>query len=171
MAGMWLSNLASTVNRLLRPAVAVLHGIGAGVLTAMMLLTASDVTLRYVFNRPIVGSFDLTEYMMAIMVAFSLAYCALLKGHVSVDIIVSRLPSRAQAVIDGITGLLSIFLFSLITWQSWVYMKLLFASGVESSVLLIPRYPFAGLVFLGSAFLTLMLVANFLEYLSQAVPK
>jgi TRAP-type C4-dicarboxylate transport system permease small subunit len=168
---MWLSKLADAVNRLVRPAVTILHGAGVGVLAAMMVLTASDVTLRYVFNRPIVGSCDLTEYMMAILVSFSLAYCAFYRGHVSVDIIVSHLPRRAQAAIDSVTRLLGIFLFALITWQSWVYMKLLFASGLESTVLLIPRYPFAGLVFLGSAFLTLALLANFLEFLSQAVLK
>ena len=168
---MWLSTLADSVNRLVRPVVTVLHGAGVGVLAAMMVLTASDVTLRYVFNRPIVGSFDLTEYMMAIVVSFGLAYCAFFRGHVSVDIIVSRLPQRAQAVIDGITGLLGIFLFALITWQSWIYMKLLFNSGLESTVLLIPRYPFAGLVCLGSAFLTIALLVNFLEFLSQAVEK
>ncbi|HUU65585.1 MAG TPA: TRAP transporter small permease [Dehalococcoidales bacterium] len=168
---MWLSKLAETVNRLVHPAVAVLHGAGVGVLAAIMVLTASDVILRYVFNRPIVGSFDLTEYMMAIVVSFSLAYCAFFKGHVSVDIVVSRLPRRAQAVIDGITGLLGIILFSLITWQSFVYMKLLFDSGLKSTVLLIPRFPFAGLVCLGSAFLTVVLVADFLEFLSRAVRK
>jgi TRAP-type C4-dicarboxylate transport system permease small subunit len=168
---MWLSKLADTVNRFVRPAVTILHGAGVAVLAAMMVLTASDVTLRYVFNRPIVGSFDLTEYMMAIVVSFSLAYCAFFKGHVSVDLVISRLPQRAQAVIDGITGLLGIFIFTMITWQSWVYMKLLFASGLESSVLLIPRYPFAGLVFLGSAFLTVTLLAGFLEYLARAVQR
>jgi TRAP-type C4-dicarboxylate transport system permease small subunit len=168
---MRLSKLADAVNRFVLPVVTILHGVGAGILVAMMVLTASDVTLRYVFDRPIVGSFDLTEYMMAIVVSFSLAYCAFFKGHVSVDLIINRLPRRAQAVIDGITGLLGIFIFTLITWQAWVYMKLLFASGLESSVLLIPRYPFAGVVLLGSAVLTITLVASFLEYLAQAVRK
>ena len=50
-------------------------------------------------------------------------------------------------------------------------MTLLFDSGLKSTVLLIPRFPFVGLVCLGSAFLTIVLLANFLEYLSQAVRK
>ena len=149
----------------------MLHSVGVGVLAMMMLLTAGDVTLRYVFNRPIIGSYDLTEYMMAIVVSFGLAYCAFLKGHVRVDLIVSHLPQRLQAAIDSITGLFGFILFSIITWQSFVYMKLLFGSGMESTVLLIPRFPFAGLVCLGSAFLTIVLLANFLEFLSQAVRK
>jgi TRAP-type C4-dicarboxylate transport system permease small subunit len=168
---MWLSKAAESLNKLVHPAVRALHGAGVGVLAVMMVLTAADVTLRYVFNRPIVGSLDLTEYMMAIVVSFSLAYCAFLKGHVRVDLIVDHLPQRLQAVIDSITCLLGVFLFSLITWQGFVYVGILIDSGVKSTVLLIPRFPFVGLVCLGSGFLTLVLLANFLEFLSQAVRK
>ena len=168
---MWLSKAADSLYKLVCPATRVLHGAGVGVLAVMMLLTAGDVTLRYVFNRPIVGSFDLTEYMMAIVVSFGLAYCAFLRGHVRVDLVVSHLPQRLQATIDSVTGLLGIALFSIITWQSFVYMRLLFTSGLESTVLYIPRFPFAGVVCLGSAFLTIVLLANFLEFLSQAVRK
>jgi len=168
---MWLGKAADSLNKLVQPAARILHGVGVGILAVLMVLTASDVTLRYVFNRPIVGSLDLTEYMMAIVVSFGLAYCAFLKGHVSVDLIVSHLPQRTQATIDSITGLFSVILFSLITWQSYVYTQLLFASGLKSTVLLIPRFPFAAMVCLGSAFLTIVLLANFLEFLSQAVRK
>jgi TRAP-type C4-dicarboxylate transport system permease small subunit len=168
---MWLSKAADSLNKVVRPAVGVLHGVGVGVLAMMMLLTASDVILRYVFNRPIVGSYDLTEYMMAILVSFGLAYCAFVKGHVRVDLIVTHLPQRLQSVIDSITGLLGIILFSIITWQAFIYMKLLFDSGLKSTVLLIPRFPFAGLVCLASAVLTVTLLADFLTFLSQAVRK
>jgi TRAP-type C4-dicarboxylate transport system permease small subunit len=168
---MWLSKAADSLNKLVHPAVRALHGAGVAVLAVMMVLTAGDVTLRYVFNRPIVGSLDLTEYMMAIVVSFSLAYCAFLKGHVRVDLIVSHLPQRVQAVIDSITGLLGVILFSVITWQGFVYMGILVDTGLKSTVLLVPRFPFAGLVCLGSAFLTLVLLANFLEFLSEAVRK
>lgn len=168
---MWLSKAARSLNKCIRPAVEVLHSVGVGVLAVLMVLTAGDVTLRYVFNRPIVGSYDLSEYMMAIVVAFAIAYCAFLKGHVRVDLVVTHFPPRVQAIIDSFTGLLSLILFGFITWQSYVYMKLLFDSGLESTVLLIPRFPFAGLVCLGSAFLTIVLLADFLEFLSQAVRK
>ncbi len=168
---MWLSKIADSLNRFIHPAARLLHSAGVSVLAILMVLTASDVTLRYVFNRPIVGSYDLTEYMMAIVVSFGLAYCAFFKGHVRVDLIISHFPQRLQATIDSITGLFGVILFSLITWQSFEYMALLFDSGLKSTVLLIPRFPFAGLVCLGSAFLAIVLLANFLEFLSQAVRK
>lgn len=166
---MWLSNASDWLNRVVSPVSKVTHRIGVGVLAVMMFLTAGDVTLRYVFNKPIPGSFDLTEYMMAIVVAFSLAYCAVMKGHVRVDIVVARFPQRAQAIIDIITGLISIGILSLITWQCFVHMKALSASKVTSSVLYIPSFPFAGLVGFGSALFTLVLLTNLIDYLYQAV--
>ncbi len=168
---MWLSKAVDWLNRIIRPAGTVLHSVGSGVLALMMLLTAGDVILRYVFNRPIVGAFDLTEYMMAIMVSFGLAYCALMKGHVSVGLVVSRFPQRVQAIIDMITSLLSLGMFTLITWQCFVNVKLQFASGFTSTVLLIPVFPFAAMVGLGSTMLTLVLLIDFLDSLSRAVRK
>ena len=165
---MWLSRAADSLNRVVHPASGALQSVGASVLVVLMLLTASDVTLR-AFNRPILGAVDLTLCMMAVLVAFSLAYCAVRKGHVKVEVLVERLPQRFQAIIDSITGLFGLGLFSLITWQCFVYMESLFASKITSMILLIPSFPFAGLLGFGAAWFTLALLADFLDSLSQAV--
>lgn len=166
---MWLSKAADALNKVIRPVSKWFHSIGVGILAVMMFLTAADVALRDL--KPILGSFDLTEYMMAIIVSCGLAYCAVMKGHVKVDLVVSRFPQRVQAIIDTVTGLLGLILFSLISWQCFVYAKLQLASGVTSSVLLIPVFPFVGVVGLGSALLTIVLLSDFLNYLSRAVSR
>ena len=51
---MWLDRTSGSLYGTIRPVSIVLHGVGAGVLTVMMLLTASDVTLRQ-FKIPIMG--------------------------------------------------------------------------------------------------------------------
>jgi len=168
---MWLSKAADLLYKVVRPASGALHSVGISVLGLMMLLTAADVTLRYVFDRPIIGSFDVSEYMMAVLVAFGLAYCAVMKGHVRVELVVSRLPQRTQAILDSITGFVGFVLFFVITWQCFAYVKILYDSKVTSSVLHIPPYPFAALVGLGSAWLTLVLLADFFDFLSKAVKK
>ena len=168
---MWLSKAADSLSRVVRLISGAIHSVGIGVLAVMMLLTASDVILRYVFNRGIPGSFELTEYMMAIVVAFGLAYCAVKKGHVKVDLVVARFPQRAQAIIDSVTGLLGLGLFSFITWQCCIYIKVQFASKIASSVLYIPAFPFVAVVAFGSALLTLVLLADFLDFLSRTVKR
>ena len=168
---MWLSKAADSLDRVVRPLSGAFYSVGIGVLAVLMFLTAGDVTLRYVFNRPITGTFDITQFMMAILVSFGLAYCAVKKGHVRVDLVVSHFSKRAQTIIDAITGLFGLGLFSLITWQAAVNMKELWGSGLTSSVLLTPVFPFAGLVALGSACLTLVLLSDFLNFLSEAVKR
>ncbi len=81
----------------------LLSGIAAAILALMMFLTALDVCLRYFFNRPLAGAFELVGYMMAILVPFSIAYCYQQRGHIVVDLFMERLRAKTRAVIDIIT--------------------------------------------------------------------
>jgi TRAP-type C4-dicarboxylate transport system permease small subunit len=166
---MWLVKAADTIYKLMSPLSKVLLVVGAASLTAMMFLTASDVALRYFLNKPISGAFDLTEYMMAIVFALGLPYCTVQKRHVKVDILMERLPERIQAVITAITTPLSLAFFSLIAWQSIVYMQIQFNTNIVSSVLLIPRYPFIVILFLGYAGFVIVLLADFLNLIAKVI--
>jgi len=166
-----LNRVAYSADRVISKISRWLHSVGVSILAAMMLLTFADVALRYVFNRPISGSYELTEFMMAVLLTFGIAYCAVVKGHVTVDVVVSRFPQRVQAIIDSITCLLGLSLFSLITWQCILYAAEKYGSGHGSVVLEIPIYPFIGLIALGSLVFCLALLAHLIEFLSQAVEK
>jgi TRAP-type C4-dicarboxylate transport system permease small subunit len=168
---MWLGKAADTIYRFISPVSKVLVGIGSAALAAMMFLTAADVTLRYVFNKPIMGAFDLTVYMMVILFAFALPYCAVKKGHISVDLLIGRLPQKVQTIINTITAPLGLGLFVLIAWQAIVYMLIQKETNIASTVLNIPRYPFVGLLFIGVACLSVVLLADFLKTLSEVSKK
>ena len=167
---MWLDRASDSLYSVVRPVSVVLQGVGAVVLASMMFLTAGDVTLRQ-FKYPIMGTDDITAFLMAILVSFGLAYCAIRKGHVRVELIVEHLPVRAQAIIDTITSLLGLGLCALITWQSFVNMVSVYTSGATSWTLNIIAYPFAGLVAFGFAWFTLVLLADFLNSLARGMKK
>lgn len=168
---MWLSRAAASISRILRPVSRVAENIGLGVLAAMMFLIAADVLLRYCLNRPILGSFDISEYMMGVIVSFGLAYCAFMKGHVSIDLLVSRLGQRRRAVTDAINSFLGFGILALMAWQCFRNIKILLASNIVSSVLHIPAFPFAAIVAIGITLFALVLLIDFLNSLSQAVRK
>ena len=65
-----------SLNKLSRFLSHLLLAVGASMLTAMMFLTVTDVILRYIFNRPLAGAFEMAEYMMAVLVSFGIVYCA-----------------------------------------------------------------------------------------------
>jgi len=168
---MLLTKTIRALERAVNPIVRIITYVAAGVLSLMMLITAADVLLRYLFNRPISGTWELTSYMMAVVVGFGLSYCALVKGLISVEVLTSRFSPRAQAIFNCITYFFSFLFFSLVTWQSILYIKLIFESNLVSAVLVIPTFPFVAALALGSLVFTLVLLKDFLEYLSQLVTR
>ena len=168
---MWLKKTADLINLITRPIVRLLKSIAMGILLIMMFLTAMDVIFRYMFNRPITGSYELIEFMMAILVSFGIAYCALEGGHVSVDLVVARFSEKTQAIIESITSIFSLGLFILITWQNVLYIRDNFHSKLESAVLFIPVYPFIAIVAIGFAVLCMVLLTNLFRYLSEGATK
>lgn len=87
-----------------------------------------EVFMRYIFNRPTIWGFEMTTFLYAFHYMLGLSYCERMDGHVKVDIFSSRLPVKAQAVLNVITyGVLYIpvifFLFQYswkFAWTSWL---------------------------------------------------
>lgn len=140
-------------------------------LALMMFLTAIDVILRYSINKPITGSYELIQFMMAITVAVAIAYTAVEKGHVTIDLATSHFPKRARAVIDSIVGILGLGIAFIMTWQACLYILTIKESQVVSTVLLVPMYPFVGVVAFGLAFFSLVLVLHLLEFIRLGIKK
>jgi TRAP-type C4-dicarboxylate transport system permease small subunit len=168
---MWLRKTADFLTFLASPAAKLLNGIAAAFLVGMMILTGLDVCLRYIFNNPIPGSFEITEFILPIVIAFGFAHCALEKGHVQVELLTSKLARRPQALMNGIACLVFFGLFLLITWQSWIRAKGMIDTGQSSITLGIPVSPFVLALALGSAALCLVVLRDVFSYLSDAVTK
>jgi len=166
-----LGEAADCLHRVMQPVAHIIHNIGYVFLTLMMFLVFSDVMLRYFFNKPILGSFDVTELMMGVFIACCLAYCAIENGNVKTEVLVERLPVRAQEIIDTVTSFIGLIFFSLITWQSFIQAQSAFDSQVMSAVLHIPTFPFVAIVAFGCFLLTLVLLSDFLTFLSKALKK
>lgn len=166
-----LDKAAKWVERFISPLIGIVHKVGLVVLLLMMFLTVGDVVGRKFFDAPISGTFELTTFMLALVVFFSIAYTQVRKGHISIDVVVSRFSKRAQAVIDSITYFLSLGLFSLVTWQSAVHANRLFEGHNVSGVLSWPVYPFVIAVAIGSLLFSLVLVVNLFSSLAKAVKR
>lgn len=129
----------------------------------MMLLTVADVFLRKVYSKSILGTVEVTEFMLLIVVFFALAHTEVLNGHVKVDLVMSRFGPRAQAFVDMITQLVCFVLGILITWSTLVYSEMMRAAGERSQDLWLYVFPFIYIVAAGCAVLALtLLIKTFL---------
>jgi len=124
---------------------------------AMMLLTCADVILR-LMRHPIPGTYELVGFLGTVIIAFSLAMTSLTKGHIAVELLVEKLPRRAQSGFEAIASLIGAVLFALISWQSLVYAADMRQSGEVSVTLTMPIYPFIYGIAAGSALLVMVLL-------------
>jgi TRAP-type transport system small permease protein len=141
------------------------------ILGIMMFLTVVDVVGRYFFNRPVTGSYELIQFMMAILVSFGISYTAVEKGHVGVDLLTVKLTAKTRAIIACVTNLVGLALFALITWQGLLQARTLWSSGATSASLLIPVYPFIYLFCLGTLMFCLVIVKDFVESVTEVLQK
>lgn len=151
--------------------VTILKHMAIWILTGMMFLTAVDVCMRYLFNSPITGSFELVEFMMALLVPFSIVFCASERSHVQVDIIVEHFSKGLRSFFMFMANLFSLLLFALITWQTILYIIEEYDSKLTSAVLYIPVYPFIGALAFAFAILSFMLLMELMNYLARTIFK
>jgi len=135
---------------------------------AMMMLSVADVILR-LFGKPIPGTYELVGFLGTVVVSFALAFTSMEKGHIAVEILVEKLPQRAQLAIEAFCNLIGALLFAAIAWQAVVYGLDIKASGEVSLTLQMPPYPFIFGIAVGCALLALLLAADFIKSLRRTL--
>jgi TRAP-type C4-dicarboxylate transport system permease small subunit len=135
----------------------------------MMMWTVSDVFLRYVFSAPIPGTTELTELMMVVAGFPALAWSALRREHIKVDILMSRRSPRVQAIADSIFYLLGLGICILITWRGLVESMVVLRAGLISSVLRVPDFPFHLVLVAGYIVLCVAMVPLLIQSIVKGV--
>ena len=113
----------------------------AASLAAIILLTCTDVSMRYFFNRPMAGTYDLVSLMGAVVAAFAMPYTMLMRGHVAVDLFVRQLSRKKQLAVETVTHVVGIGLFLIMVWQCFALASDMKAAGEVTPTLLLPFYP------------------------------
>jgi TRAP-type C4-dicarboxylate transport system permease small subunit len=111
--------------------------VAAAFLAAMMLLTVADVAGRWFFARPIHGTFELVELLLACTFFLALPAVFLRDGHIVVDVIDSRLP-RAVPWLKRFALVVAAAMLGVIAWRSWLFAGNALAFGDVTSDLSLP---------------------------------
>ena len=166
---MSIDGVKRNLERWIHPVSKLMSRIASVILVLMMFLTVTDVFLRKVFSRSILGTVEVSEFLLLIVIFFTLADTEIFNGHVKVDLVMSRFGDRVQGMVDMVTQLVCFFLCGLITWSTLVYSEQMRASGEVSQDLWIPIYPFIYIVAVGCAMLALTVLINFLKAFMKVV--
>lgn len=138
-------------------------------LFGMMMITVADVCGRYIFNKPIKGTWELVGFMLVAAGSWGLGYCQVKKGHIRVDFILQRFPEKVREIITTLANFLGFAAFTLLCWRCVVYTQyyLSITRGNATDTLHIPIFPFVLILAIGTGMLALVLLFDFMHSLTK----
>jgi TRAP-type C4-dicarboxylate transport system permease small subunit len=118
-------------------------GIAASaILFAMMTLTFVDVVLRYLFNRPLRGGFEITELMLLVLIFAGLPLVSHADEHVTMDFIDQLLGPRGRTWLQRAVHAVCAAVLFVLAWLIWLKAGKIAGYGDTTDVMRIAVGPF-----------------------------
>lgn len=136
-----------------------------------MTLVVVNIILRAAFKSPILGTYEYTSFLTALIVGCALANCALGDGHIAIDFLVEKLNKRTQDIIASITSIIALFFMVLFTIQLFINAGQLAASGEVSPTTQTPHYIFVYVTAISFTILSLAILSKALQSIKGVINK
>jgi TRAP-type transport system small permease protein len=133
---------------------------GGAMLVAAALLTVLDVALRYAFNRPLPGTFELTQLAMSGIAFLGLGQAQRRGQHITIDLLYEGAPAPVRRGMDALAVMVSLLVAGAVTWRLLETMLRTRAGGEVTGVLGLPLYPAVGVAGAGFALFALALLTG-----------
>jgi len=153
------------IARIALTAATAAGAVAVAALAALAVVTVLDVAGRYLLNKPLFGSIEISEFLMVFLGFGALALAELRNSHITVDFFVMALPARGQAWLEAAGAILSIVFWGLVAWRAAVHAGRISEAGEVSANWAVPTYPFYLAVTFGSGLLAVVLVARLVRAL------
>ncbi len=137
--------------------------LGSLAVLALMSLATLNVVLRWPFGIPYRGTYEVVGFLGAIVIAFALGYTQKRKDHIVVDILSEKFPKRVNQLLDGVSYLVTMIFFAIVSWQVFAWGVKIRNSGEVSETLKIIYHPVIFAVASGFAAFSFTLFIDFLK--------
>ena len=108
----------------------------------MMLLTFVDVTGRKLLASPVYGAYEVTEFMMGVLIFSALPLVTARENHVTIDVFDHFVPPRARLWQRVLVNLLSSLVLGFLGWRLWILAASHLRTNEVTMTLHIPHAPF-----------------------------
>ncbi len=146
-------------------------GVGMSyIILAMIFMTLYEVIARFVFNAPTVWAHKITSQTFGFYLIMAGGYVLLLKAHIRVDVLWSRLSPRKRAIVDLLTFTIAFLFIGVLLYRigifAWQSTQILERSYPPFSIYV---WPLKSVMILGGSLLLLQLIAKYIRDLHLAI--
>ncbi len=128
--------------------------VSAILLLGLTFIVGADITLRYLFNKPLGWVKEVSEYTLVGLGFLVAAWILKDDAHVKMDLVLSKLRPRAQTMLNIITSSISTVVVFIITWFTMrVIVEFYQTKLVAPTVLEPPKWVLLTPILVGSFFL------------------
>jgi TRAP-type C4-dicarboxylate transport system permease small subunit len=138
------------------------------ILFGIAVLIFVDVIGRYVFNASIVGSQEIVELAVALVLYFGLSYSTHSRAHVRVDALVNAFSERGKRICLGLVTMLCMLVSGPIAVQMFRQAAIIAERGAASNLLHIPHWPLYCIVACCNVILTFEFLCDGIRYFGEA---
>jgi TRAP-type C4-dicarboxylate transport system permease small subunit len=144
-----------------------LSRLGCIAMCFMICVTVVDVTGRYLFNSPILGAYEITQFLVLVIVFSFLGYAQAKKSHITVDLFFERLPPKAKTVVSIFNYIVCFLIFLIIAWMGFEKAVESFHNGEKPLNLAIPNFPFIFFLSFGAAVVCVEFIRDIIKELNK----
>jgi TRAP-type C4-dicarboxylate transport system permease small subunit len=142
--------------------------LGSAGIVVMMFLVCGDIVGRYLLRAPIVGAFEITEFLMAGIIFIGFAFTQAQKAHLSIDLLFTRLTPSTQNSLTIFNLIVTFLFYALIAWRGVVGSWEAYALDDKTAGLIrIPYWPARAVIPLGAILLCLQIFLDIVEGLRE----
>ena len=139
------------LDRVLSTIAKVMCYVSVAALILAMGVVGTDIALRTLFNRPILGATDIVALLFAVMLFFALPATFLGRQHIVVDIVDLVASARLVRVLVAVSSVLGVVLLLVMTWEIASPVSYMYETGEATLNIELPKwiagaFSFAGLL-------------------------
>jgi len=153
------------LNAIFDRAIDVMFYVASGLSLVIFFSTCIELFMRYFLNRPQIWAVEVTEYAMLYITFLGSAWLLREDGHVRIDLLLSFLNPKSQALLNSITSVFGVIVCSVLvffgTWITWLH----YQKGLTTfSAMELLKWPFLIVIPFGSLLLLIQFVRSVLAY-------
>jgi TRAP-type C4-dicarboxylate transport system permease small subunit len=155
-----VERLALTINRFFTRLASI-------ALALLMVLTVADVVGRYFLNRPVTGTFELTELFMVFIVFLALGFAQHQNEHISLDLAYTYFPAKLKKTTNVLIDVVNLAVMAAVTWQLYAYSVRMGEGNYTTAVLQLPIQPFVIVAIAGTASYALAIICDLIKSIGK----
>jgi TRAP-type C4-dicarboxylate transport system permease small subunit len=145
----------------------IMNSIAAVGLFIIMVVVVLNILMRMFFNRPFMGTYEIVQYGLLLVVSLALADNELADGNVVVSFFLEKMKPKTANIFNIATGSLGIIVTGFVTWNQWRMILQKYNNRAASAILMLPHWIIVLVLTLGFFTLFVALIVKVLRFIER----